>query len=123
MPRPRRPSVLPGVRSYLVFQKYSFTDPRLIAHWRTTWPAWRRAVRPIGAAAWWLGAVVGVVFDHGHPEYARIIIYVVFAVVVTCMAIGISSYRNAGGERGLQRRFTQTLDSGRSVPITGPSTW
>jgi hypothetical protein len=107
MPGPKRRTVPQGVRAYLLFQKYSFTDPRLIARWRTTWPAWRRAVRPIGAAAWWLGALVGLMVDHGGPGYIRIILCVLFAVIVTCIAIGLGSYRRAGGERGLMRRFTK----------------
>lgn len=106
MSGPKRRGVPQSVQAYLLFQKYSFTDPRLIARWRTTWPAWRRAVRPIGAAAWWLGALVGLASDHGGPRYVRVIIYVLFAVIVTCMAIGLGSYRKAGGERGLLRRFT-----------------
>jgi hypothetical protein len=89
----------------LLFEAYSFTDPDVIDRWRGTWPSWRRAVRPIGATAWWLGVVDGFIFDHGGPTYIRIILG---AVMTTCVAIGVYSYLRAGRELGLRHRFAQS---------------
>jgi Na+-transporting NADH:ubiquinone oxidoreductase subunit NqrE len=103
--RTRRRTRLGRVRGYFLFEAWSFTDPALIAQWRTTWPSWRQAIRPVGATAWWLAVVLELIFDDSGPAYVRALGYVLSAVAVTCAAIGIGSYVKAGRELGLRHRF------------------
>lgn len=51
------------MRRYFLFESWTLSDPDTAARHRASWPAWRRAIRPIGAAVWWTGAVIGLLLQ------------------------------------------------------------
>jgi uncharacterized membrane protein YfcA len=64
------------------------SDPEEDARRRAAWPLWRRAVRPIGATAWWVGVLPGMVAGHQVSIYAYGGLLIgAFAVLMCCAAI------------------------------------
>ena len=90
--RPLILRVLVGIRRYVLFERLSDTDQDAR---RAAWPLWRRAVRPVGAIAWWAGAIPGTLTGH-HVRidgYGGLLI-VSFVVLVCCLLIsGIDKIR------------------------------
>jgi len=86
--RPLIVRALIALRRYFWFEKFTLSDPDEDAQRRAVWPLWRRAVRPIGATAWWIVVIVGLVSDH-HVRidaYGGLLI-ALLVVVLCCLTI------------------------------------
>lgn len=75
-----------SVRIYFTLETWTWLTPTEYAHRRSTWPTWRRAIRPVGATACWL------TWPASHlPDPARLTIGLpLLAVVLCCFVIGNS---------------------------------
>lgn len=78
---------------YFLFENWTWDEPDTAARVKAAWPAWRRAVRPVGAAAWWIGVVIG--WATGNNSWAnvglpvRVITVALGVVLVTCIVFGV----------------------------------
>jgi hypothetical protein len=88
--RAKTEQALRRLRRYLLAENWTWDEPDLAARRRANWPAWRRAVRPVGAAAYWIGAIVGIVFDPHGILSAGGLYLVLIPIVVVCAVFGIA---------------------------------
>jgi hypothetical protein len=85
-------ATVPWWRRYFLFENWAWSDPQELAVRRTGWSAWRRAVRPIGAIVWWLGAAWGIIWQ---PTWRTMSVPLTIlgvtglAVVGLCVLIGV----------------------------------
>ena len=90
-PSHRALKALARARRYVLFENWTWSDPDTAARRRASWPAWRRAIRPIGAAAYWACAIAGLVLDPswrtaGTP--LRVLIIAGLVIVGACVVFG-----------------------------------
>jgi hypothetical protein len=87
-----------SVWRYLTFaawtDAWSELSPAERAQWDASWPAWRRAVRPVGVASFWLGLAYFVVNADHRKTVLFVSLYVVWiAIWLTCAVIGLVGWR------------------------------
>src|SRR5262245_51567518 len=90
-PSPRSPGHA-WARRYLLFENWTWSDSDAGARRRASWPTWRRAVRPIGAVAYWAGWAVALFLQPswctaGAPLRAFYI--ALYVIIGGCVLFGI----------------------------------
>jgi hypothetical protein len=70
------------LRRYFLFEAWTWSRPADAARRRATWPAWRRAIRPVGAVAFLVMASARL-----FPDPARLRIGIPFVVVTVCCVV------------------------------------
>jgi hypothetical protein len=83
---------------YLTFAAWTDTwselSPAERGQWRASWPAWRRAVRPVGVTIFWVGGVYFVANADHRKTVAFVSIYLLWiAIWLTCAVIGLVDRR------------------------------
>lgn len=79
-------------RRYLLFEGWTWSDSDTAARRRASWPTWRRAVRPIGAVAYWVGWAVALILQ---PSWRtadgplRAFYIALYVIVGGCVLLGI----------------------------------
>lgn len=88
----RRPGA--AVRAYLLFERFTLIDPGEMRARRRGWPAWRRALRVVGAAAWWIGVALRIVWsgsselkDHDGTRY--VLASALLSITALCIVLGV----------------------------------
>jgi hypothetical protein len=96
---------------YLTFAAWTDTwselSPAERVQWRASWPAWRRAVRPVGVTIFWVGAVYFGANSDRPKTIAFVSIYLLWiAIWLTCAVIGLVDRRRI--RRGRQAPASTT---------------
>jgi hypothetical protein len=106
-PSPRSPGRA-WARRYLLFEGWTWSDSETAARRRASWPTWRRAVRPIGAVAYWVGWAVALILQPSWrtPDAPLRAFYIALYVIVGgCVLLGIiDGFR----QRRIDRSHTRT---------------
>jgi hypothetical protein len=77
-------------RRYFLFENWTWDEPGLAARRRASWPAWRRAVRPVGAGAWWSAVVLGLILGSDRkPLWIFVLGSVSVSLALACALFGI----------------------------------
>jgi hypothetical protein len=83
--------VMRWARRYFLFENWTWDEPEVAAQRRSSWPSWRRAIRPVGAVAWWSAAVVGLVLGSDRmPLWIFVLGSVLVSVALACVLFGIA---------------------------------
>jgi hypothetical protein len=78
-----------AIRRYFLAENWTWDEPEVAARRRAEWPTWRRAIRPVGATAYWIGAIVAIVF-HPHGILSADGLYLaLFPIIIGCAGFGI----------------------------------
>lgn len=84
--------VLGAVRRYFLFEGWTWDKPSVVEQRRASWPRWRRAVRPVGALAWWTTVVLGAVYNNDWqrvPLVGQVLCSIFAAVAAGCVILGV----------------------------------
>jgi hypothetical protein len=80
------------VRRYLLFEDWTWSDPETAARHRVSWPAWRRAIRPVAAALWWTGVIIGAIVQptwRSMSPPARVCWSAALVIIGGCVVLGV----------------------------------
>jgi hypothetical protein len=78
-----------SLRRYLLEENWTWGAPDVAARPRASWPTWRRAVRPVEAAAYLLGAIVKIYFQPHAVLGAGGLYVALIAIFFGCAVPGI----------------------------------
>ena len=80
------------LRRYLLLEAWTWSTPEQAAGRRAEWPAWRRAVRPVGAIAWWAAVAIALLttaYAGDSVTPAGQLFVVVWLVIGACIAVTV----------------------------------
>lgn len=113
-----------GVVRILTFEsssdRWSHRSAAERAERRAQWPAWRRAVRPVGLAAYWSGVVCYVVFgdDPGSATVAAVVRFGLTLLLLPIAWIGVRDwFRDVPSKRQAAATSTPSA-AGHSDPAS-----
>jgi hypothetical protein len=109
--------VVAWLRRYFLFETWTWAEPAEAARQRSRWPLWRRAVRPVGAVAWWAGLLLGRITGKRRDlnSVSELMVSVLLAVVVlACVVYGVVD--------GFRERRREGTDSDRPTYSARDST-
>lgn len=79
------------LRRYLLFERFTLIDPDEMRRRRVSWPIWRRALRPIGAACFWTSGL----FQFANLSISQagvgelIVGFALLSGLVGCVVLGV----------------------------------
>jgi hypothetical protein len=105
------------LRRYLLLEAWTWSTPEQAAGRRAEWPAWRRAVRPVGAIAWWAAVAIALLttpYDGNSVTPAGQLFVVLWLVIAACIAVSVidgMAHRRPGRPRTIPPRERHDVHS------------
>jgi len=105
------------LRRYLLLEAWTWSTPEQAACRRAEWPIWRRAVRPVGATAWWAAVAIALLTtpyagDGVTPAgQVFVLLWLVIGACVTVTVVDGVARRSAERRRTIPHRERQDVHS------------